>query len=254
MTSANNYIATKNTSYSCSWTYNVSNTTSYNLTYNFVSQLVSTDYIYKNYSIPKPHYSITIRMSMAYVGVWSSADYLQLVTYDGIITNSYLLNYNCTNTAVNYTENLCNVSRYGNHKDCVIFYNYKFSSNTSFLLLNFSSLTFQKDPLIQFWSPFDINIAYSPCDSSCSACYGPSNADCTACVSGSVLTNNNTCLSACPGGTILLPAVNDSTTGICVSTCPQGYYSNGSTCLSCSSGCLSCMSSGFCLVYNNQSD
>jgi len=51
-----------------------------------------------------------------------------------------------------------------------------------------------------------------------------------------------------------LPSLNDSTTGICVSACPQGYYINGSVCFSCTVGCLSCLSSGFCLVYLNQSN
>ena len=102
MTSAQNYISTKNTSYSCTIIYNIS-TVMTPISYYFVSQMVSTDYMYKNYSLPQPHYSIVIRLSMAFVGVWSSADNLQLVTFDGLLTNSYFLNYNCTSAAVNYT-------------------------------------------------------------------------------------------------------------------------------------------------------
>jgi len=80
MTMANGYYGTKRNNYTCKINYILDPVTnaSVNVTYDFLGTFVSTDYFYKNYSILNSHYAVIIRYSMAFIGVWSTKDYLKL--------------------------------------------------------------------------------------------------------------------------------------------------------------------------------
>ena len=75
------------------------------------------------------------------MGVWSSADHLNLYLDDTLSQTNHQLNYTCTT----YTEMLCNNTRPGNRVDCLVHYEYVIQHNTSYLLINISSLTKQED-------------------------------------------------------------------------------------------------------------
>lgn len=70
------------TSFTCTKQYNNSGLT-YNFNYNLIGKFVSTDYIYKRYTITKPHYQLILKFSIAFVGVWAGSDYLNLYLFDG---------------------------------------------------------------------------------------------------------------------------------------------------------------------------
>lgn len=218
--------------------------------YDLLGKFVSTDYIYKRYTITQPHYQIILRLSIAYIGVWSGNDYLNVYASDGVNEQNIPLRYSCTDAGVNYTEIICG-TRVGNKVDCLLQYSGMFPHNSTYLLINISSLTREKDPNVQFWSLFDINIITVNCNSLCSACYAGTSADCTACAAGSYLTGN-TC-GPCAGGMYQLSNPNTLLGGECVSACPQGYYVSGSSCVACASGCLSCTSASVCLLSTSSS-
>lgn len=252
ITPANGFVMSQAfTSFTCPVTYNISNTL-VTYPYNFLGKFVSTDYIYKIYTITQPHYQVRIRLSMAFIGVWSGVDYLNLNVSDGLTIQNFQMRYNCTDASLNYTETLCNTTRWGNRVDCIIPYEFLFNHNSSKLLVNFTSLTGIRDSNIQFWSLFDLNILTVNCHSFCAACYGSTNICCTSCMPTYFLNLNNTCDTVCYFSMYKLPNVIDPTKGgICVSSCPQGYYLSLTTCLPCISGCLSCTTSSDCSIYAN---
>ncbi len=140
MTSANNFKTSQTfTSFTCSATYTLP--TAATFTYNILGKFVSTDYIYKRYTITQPHYQIIIRLSVTFIGVWSSNDNLNLYTYDGVTATNFPMRYSCTDSNINYTEILCSTSRNGNHVDCVLAFTQTISHNSTYLLVNISSLT-----------------------------------------------------------------------------------------------------------------
>ena len=230
----------------CSVTYPSTLTFSYNL----LGKFVSTDYIYKRFTITQPHYQVMVRLSVVFVGVWSGSDNLNLYVSDGVSEQNTALRYSCTDAGVNYTEIMCG-TRVGNKVDCISSFSSTFSHNSTSLLINISSLTREKDPNVQFWSLFDINVITVNCNSLCSACYSAAVSACTACAAGSYLTGN-TC-GTCAVGTYQLSNPNSLLGGECVAACPQGYYISATSCLSCASGCLSCNSSSTCLISTSSS-
>lgn len=141
MTSANNFKMSQTfTPFICSVLY-TSPTLNVTYNYNILGKFVSTDYIYKRYTITQAHYQMMIKLSVTFIGVWSSNDYLNLYTTDGLTTNNFPMRYSCTDSGVNYTEILCSSSRNGNHVDCVLSYTFSFNHNSTYLLVNVSSLT-----------------------------------------------------------------------------------------------------------------
>lgn len=138
--------------------------------------------------------------------------------------------------------------------DCIIPFTFTFDHNSTYLLVNISSLTNEKDSNNQFWSLTDLNIITVDCNSLCSACYTSNSATtCTSCIANRYLTGN-TCSVTC--ATYYLPNANPLLGGYCVTSCPQGYYLNSatSTCLACPSACLTCTSSSSCLLTASSGD
>lgn len=244
ITTANNFkFSTTFTPFICP-VYYPATTLTYN--YDILGKFTSSDYIYKRYTITQSHYSITIRLSMAFIGVWSSTDYLNLNIYDGTTAQNFPMRYSCTDSTVNYTEPICS-NRTGNKVDCILSYTFTFNHNSSMLLINITSLTGIRDSNIQYWSIFDLNIVTVNCNALCDSCYSSNSAStCTSCTAGSFLTGN-TC-GACTGGLLQMPNTNTLLGGFCVSSCPPGYYSTATACVACSAGCLSCTSASNCSV------
>jgi hypothetical protein len=248
ITAANNFKLTNTFApSSCSIIYT---TTSLTYTFDILGKFVSTDYIYKQYAIIQAHYQIRIRLSIAFVGVWASTDYLNLYTFDGTTKTNFPMRYSCTDSTVNYTEMLCN-TRTGNNVDCVISFSFTLPHNSTYLLANISSLTNIKDSNIQYWSILDLNIATVDCDSSCASCY-TSNlpSTCTSCATLNYLTGN-TCSSTCVTQLLKLPNINALLGGFCVASCPPGYFVSGTSCSACATGCLTCTSATSCLLTVN---
>lgn len=108
--------------------------------YNLLGKFVSTDYIYKRFTITQPHYMIIVRLSAAFVGVWSGNDHLNLYVSDGVTEQNTALRYSCTDAGVNYTEIICG-TRVGNKVDCILPFSSTFAHNSTYLLINISSLT-----------------------------------------------------------------------------------------------------------------
>lgn len=213
---------------------------------------MSTDYIYKQYAIIQAHYQIRFRLSITFVGVWASTNYLNLYTYDGTTMTNFPMRYNCTDSTVNYTEMLCN-TRTGNNVDCVISYSFTLTHNSTYLLMNISSLTNIKDSNIQYWSILDLNIATVDCDSSCASCFGNLNTECTSCASSYYL-NGNTCSASCGASLFELSNINPLLGGFCVASCPPGYFTSGISCTACATGCLTCTSATSCLLTVNSAE
>jgi len=125
--------------------------------------------------------------------------------------------------------------------------------NTSSLILNFTSLTSVTDPSIQWWGIKELIISAKLCHSYCSTCYGPNNSNCLSCASSYYL-QGNVCLQTCDNSLYTLPAKN-----LCVSVCPEGYYSfinstnQEKSCLKCQSGCLLCSGPDICQAWSDTS-
>lgn len=102
ITAANNYKMSQNfVPFTCVVAYTTPAVVTY--TYDLLGKFVSTDYIYKRYTVTKPHYRIMIKLSITFVGVWSSNDYLNLYTFDGTTANNFPMRYSCTDSSINYT-------------------------------------------------------------------------------------------------------------------------------------------------------
>lgn len=96
---------------------------------------------------------------------------------------------------------------------------------------------------MQFWSPFDINIAYKACHGWCTTCYAAGSNNCYSCINTYFLSPNNTCTLGCALPYYKLPSLTNPLTGICVTACPQGYFLSATfICTQCASGCLMCTS------------
>jgi len=126
--------------------YTSSNPTPHTCTnYTFSGQYTANDYISKNFSgIPLNHYALVIRYNVGYLGNWSSTDYLRLNLQDNKQSIDYDHHYYC-----DVIENLCNESY--NSTDCIRIREFTMVHNTSYVFLNFSALTNETDPNIQFW-------------------------------------------------------------------------------------------------------
>lgn len=246
ITAANNFkMSSTFPPSNCSIIYNT--TTNLTYVYDIEGKFVSTDYLYKQYAIINPHYQIQFRLSIIFVGVWASTDFLNLYTFDGTTETNFPMRYNCTDTTVNYTEMLCS-NRIGNNVDCVISYSFTLPHNSTSLLVNFSSLTNIKDSNIQFWSILDLNIATVDCNSACNSCFSGNTATtCTSCAQLNYL-DGNTCTTTCSPTLLQLPNNNTQLGGFCVPSCPPGYFVSGTTCNACATGCLTCISATNCLL------
>ena len=74
-------ISTVNPALTCSYT----SSFGWTFTYNFYATLVGGDYVYRTVPITTPHYRLSIRFSIAFIGVWTvNNDYLNLYTADTI--------------------------------------------------------------------------------------------------------------------------------------------------------------------------
>ena len=220
------------------------------LTYNFdfANQLVGGDSIYRVIPITAPHYQVKFRFSIAYIGVWSSSDFIWMHLNDTLQSYDVNLTYTCVQGVT--TDFICDLKKARNHVDCLLNYDYTYYHNTTSLLINFTSLGLQRDPQLQFWNLFDFTIVTVNCDPSCATCYSNLPTSCFSCTNGFYLTNGNTCTSACTGGLYVLPSPLNPLTGQCVSACPQGFYLSGIVCQACPSGCLACTSPTNCITTN----
>ena len=78
-------VSTVNSALACSYTSPYGTT----FTYNFYNTLVGGDYVYRTVPINVPHYRVSIRFSIAYIGVWSANnDYLTFYTNDTLQTRT----------------------------------------------------------------------------------------------------------------------------------------------------------------------
>ena len=85
------------TALSCTMpTFNIT-TVFYTYIYNFFAQLVSGDYLTRTITLPA-HYEVRIKFTFAFIGVWSTRDYLNFTYNDSFSSVSQLLQYNCAST------------------------------------------------------------------------------------------------------------------------------------------------------------
>lgn len=220
-------------------------------TYNFYKKLVGGDYLYREIPINYPHYQLKLKFSMAFVGVWSRVtDFIWMQLNDTLQIHSLNLDYNCDYLA-NGTERLCNLVSPNsfNAVDCFQYYDQTYYHNTSLMVVNFTSLSSERDASRQFWNLYDILVAVVTCDSACATCYGSAPSNCFSCANGFFYVDNNICQAPCPGTLpYVLPAPTNSLTGTCVAQCPQGFYLSGSTCTACPSQCIACIDANTCTV------
>ena len=119
-------------------------------------------------------------------------------------------------------------------------------------MINFTSLTNYGDSNVMFWNIFDLNVITRNCGINCQTCVLDLPNKCTSCISGTYLDSTNNCVSTCVAPNIYSIRLNTSVGGICLSSCPQGYYPTASNaCQMCPIGCLSCTNSTNCLALSN---
>ena len=114
--------------------------------------------------------------------------------------------------------------------------------------LEFSSLTTESDPNVQFWGIKDLLIIGKECHADCLTCYGSLNSNCLTCADGFYL-EGNVCVQNCQQDHFKVDSLKT-----CMASCPTSYYStttNGGElkCEACSSGCLVCLGHSTCQVY-----
>ena len=96
-------VSTVNSALTCSYTSPYGTTFSYA----FYNTLLGGDYISRTVPINTPHYRVSIRFSIAFVGVWSANnDFLTFYTNDTIQTRSENLSYTCALTTA-ATDRIC---------------------------------------------------------------------------------------------------------------------------------------------------
>lgn len=83
------------------------------------------------------------------------------------------------------------------------------------------------------------------CNPGCSLCMGGGINECLSC-SDSFYLHGNICVSSCDKFSI-------AALRLCVSECPAGYYTSGSSCIKCRSGCAICSDADSCTVEENGS-
>ena len=187
LTSANGFITSQTFALESCTAYEYINISTINATYlySFRGRMVSTDYIAKQYSVVNPHHRIIIRFTIMFVGTWSDDDLLNLYVNDGIYDQNFSIRYNCRSSTYNYTEMICN--RTGSRTDCIRDFEFSFVHNNTALLINFTSLTQQKDSNIMFWNVFDLNVFTVNCNSPCNSCVLDLPSKCTSCIVGTYL-------------------------------------------------------------------
>lgn len=75
----------------------------------------------------------------------------------------------------------------------------------------------------------------SPCSSTCGKCSGTATT-CTACPTGQFFYNGQ-CYATCPTAIVA---------GVCTNICQDGFYLSGTSCLKCSSTCVTCSAATTC--------
>jgi hypothetical protein len=136
-----------------------------------------------------------------------------------------------------------------NAVDCLQNFEYTFNHNSTFMEMNFSSLSNNRDSTTQFWNLFDIIIATVDCDVACRTCTSNTASSCLSCSDYYYYVDNNTCTASCSGTTpYIMPSATFPNTGDCVALCPQGYYLSGTACQPCQSGCLTCTNGTACTL------
>jgi hypothetical protein len=123
--------------------------------------------------------------------------------------------------------------------------------NSSFLFLNFTALTSETDPNVQFWGIKELKVVAKMCHEYCLTCYGASNANCLTCAEGYYL-QGNVCVPECDSSMYQVTNAR-----LCAYSCPSGYYSstdsNGNKeCLTCQSGCMVCSGANICQAWEGQ--
>ena len=246
-------ISTVNPALTCSYTSPYFTT----FTYNFYNKLVGDDYMWRTVPVLTPHYQLSIRFAIAYIGVWgTNNDYIHMHLDDTIQTRDVNLSFNCALTTggtdaicTNHVLSGSSTNAY-NGVDCMQTYDFTYNHNTTSMLINLTYPNFERDPTIKFWCLFDIIIVATNCHANCATCYGALNTECFSCRSGFYYFENNTCLAGCAAGLFLLVNQLNTTTGECLASCPQGYYHSGTNCLACETGCLSCNDANVCLAWS----
>ena len=79
-----------------------------------------------------------------------------LLVLDGSTGQNKAIRYDSRDVGINHVEAICN--RNGNRIDCIRDYEFTFAHNTTYLLVNFTSLSNQRDSSIMFWNIFDLSI------------------------------------------------------------------------------------------------
>lgn len=144
--------------------------------YTFSGKYTSQDFLSKNFtSLPLNHYALTIRYNVGYIGSWSNTDSLRLTLQDDYQSIIHDYSYHC-----NKTENICSQVGF-NSSDCIRIQEYTMAHNSSFLFVNFSSLTSETNPSLQFWGIKELMIVAKLCHDYCFTCYGPDNNNCLSC-------------------------------------------------------------------------
>lgn len=178
------------------------------------------DYLQKTYETALPHYQLTVRFNVAFMGPWSATDQL-IVTVDG---NSYYFNYSCTADLI---EAVCTTG------DCIRIREVNRTHESPTAVVRFSSTTI--DPkTTKSWGIKDLMVVSKTCHARCGSCFAATFNDCFSCTSGFFLLGN-ACLDACP--LLSIPSLN-----LCTVSCPNSFYTikEVSTCESCSEGCQVC--------------
>lgn len=139
-----------------------------------------------------------------------------------------------------------------NTSDCIRIREYTVTHNSSYVFLNFSALTTESDPTIQFWGIKELYVVGKMCHAYCLTCYGPANSNCLSCSAGYYL-EGNVCVQSCSSNFYAL-ALNR----MCLTNCPAYYYGYTSsadstkTCLSCAPNCILCTEASTCQAWSNQ--
>jgi hypothetical protein len=229
--------------------------------YTFSGQYTNSDYLFKNYTgLSGNHYAVVVRFNVGYVGTWSMTDQLRLSLTDASGSVSFDYRYYCSSGAIDNITNLTlndmaeniNGEVGFNSTDCVRIKEYTIVHNSSWLALNFSALTTQSNPAVQFWGLKEILVASKDCHSYCTTCYGALNTQCLSCATGFYL-QGNVCLPVCDFNLYVVPDVR-----MCVSQCPTRYYASINAtnslkqCLACPSGCSLCSGYSTCQAWDNQ--
>ena len=229
--------------------------------YTFSGQYTSADYLFKNYTgIALNHYAIVVRFNVGYIGTWAETDFLRVALTDSYGSVNFDYKYICSSgamdnitnlTIMDLAENINGEVGY-NSTDCIRVKEYTIVHNSSYLAVQWSALTTQSDPTVQFWGIKEVIVATKDCHQYCLTCYGALNTQCLSCASGFYL-QGNVCLPVCDNNLYVVPDAR-----MCVSQCPPKYYptvnatSGSKQCLVCQSGCSICSDYNTCQAWDGQ--